>query len=76
MNLSDHSIVYQIRLEGHVCEDWFEGFTVETCPQGETIITGMMDQSALQGLLSRICDLGLVLLSIQSNLNKKGITHE
>lgn len=66
MNHSDRSIVYQIRLEGHLSEDWFDGLTVAAQPEGETIISGQMDQAALHGVLARIRDLGLVLLSIES----------
>lgn len=76
MNHSDRSIVYQIRLEGHVREDWFEGLVVALRSDGETVISGRMDQSALHGALSRIRDLGLVLISVQSYPAEKGISHE
>lgn len=76
MNHSDRSIMYQIRLEGHVRENWFEQLDITLTPDGETLISGMFDQSALHGLLSRIRDLGLVLLSLQSYPNEKGVSHE
>jgi hypothetical protein len=76
MNHSDHSIVYQICIEGHVRENWFEGIDIAQTPNGETLISGMFDQAALHGVLSRICDLGLVLLSVQSYPNEKGVSHE
>ncbi len=76
MNHRDRSINYQIRVDGHVRESWFEGLIVTSCPEGETIISGLMDQAALHGILNRIRDLGLVLLSVQSDPNEKGISHE
>lgn len=76
MNHSDRTVVYQIRLEGHVRQDWFDGLTVANHPEGETLVSGLMDQSALHGVLSRIRDLGLVLLSIQSYPNEKGVPDE
>lgn len=76
MNHSDRSIVYQLRVAGHIREAWFEGLTVATCPEGGTMISGRLDQAALHGVLSRIRDLGLVLLSVQSDPNAKGDNHE
>lgn len=76
MNHSDRSIMYQIRFEGHVREDWFEGLDIAQAPNGETIISGMFDQAALHGILSRIRDLGLVLLSVQSCPDENGVSHE
>ena len=76
MNHSDRSIVYQIRIEGHLRENWFDDLVVDTRPEGETVISGLMDQAALHGVLSRIRDLGLVLLSVQSYPNEQGVPHE
>jgi hypothetical protein len=76
MNHSDRSIVYQIRVEGLVREDWFDGLAVTPDHEGDTIISGSLDQAGLHGTLSRIRDLGLVLLSVQSHSHKKGISHE
>jgi hypothetical protein len=66
MNHSDRSIVYQIRIEGHVRENWFDGLDIAQTPNGETLISGIFDQAALHGILNRIRDLGLVLLFVQS----------
>lgn len=76
MNHSDHFYEYQIHLEGHVREDWFEGLVVAYRPDGETVISGPMDQAALHGLLTRIRDLGLVLISAQRYLDEKGTFDE
>lgn len=76
MNHSDRSIVYQIWVEGHVREVWFEGLVVALRPDGQTVLSGQMDQAALHGVLSQIRDLGLVLLSIQSYPNQKGVSHD
>jgi hypothetical protein len=67
MNHSDHLRFYQIRVEGHVREGWFEQVSLHPTPTGETMIEGELDQAALHGVLNRIRDLGLVLLSVQSD---------
>ena len=72
-------VVYQIRIEGHLDERWlrwFEGLDVTPLPEGETVISGKMDQSALHGVLNRIRDLGLELISVQRYLDEKGISNE
>jgi hypothetical protein len=66
MNHSDRYYEYEIHVVGHLDERWFEGLAISQTPEGETIISGRMDQAALHGVLSRVRDLGLVLLSIQS----------
>ena len=60
--------IYQIRIRGHLSDkraEWFDGLTIENQPDGEALITGpVADQAALHGLLIRIRDLGLPLLSV------------
>lgn len=60
--------VYQIRVQGHLNGSWSEwlgGFTVTSEEDGTTVLTGpVVDQPALHGLLIRIRDLGLSLLSV------------
>jgi len=60
--------IYQIRVRGHLSNkraEWFDGLTIENQPDGEALITGpVADQAALHGLLIRIRDLGLPLLSV------------
>jgi hypothetical protein len=58
----------EIRVKGKIDEnwsDWFAGLTITHTDQGETILTGpVVDQAALYGLLSRLRDLGLPLVSV------------
>jgi hypothetical protein len=62
-------IVYQIRIKGVIDDKWsywFDGMSI--CPQvdGTTLLTGpIRDQAALHGLLAKIRDLGMPLLSVQ-----------
>lgn len=60
--------VYQIRLKGHLGQqrmDWFEGLTISLEEDGNTLLSGFVpDQSALHGILRRIRDLGITLLSV------------
>ena len=60
----------EIRVQGRIDEhwsDWFEDFEIAHTEQGETILTGdVADQSALYGLLARLRDLGLPLISVDS----------
>lgn len=58
----------EIRLEGRLDShwvDWFDGMTVTPQPDGTTILSGAIaDQSALQGVLRRVGDLGMTLISV------------
>ena len=59
---------YQVRVKGTFDErwsEWFDGFTIVPQSDNQTLLTGSVtDQIALHGLLSRIRDLGLPLLSV------------
>ena len=59
---------YQIRLKGHLdgrWADWFEGFAITLEEHGETLLTGSVaDQAALHGLLRKVRDLGMPLISV------------
>jgi hypothetical protein len=65
----DKQGAYQIRVKGNLDKkwsDWFDGFTITPQMNNETLLTGSVaDQCALHGLLAKICDLGLPLLSVQ-----------
>ena len=60
--------VYKIRVKGHLgaeWSDWFEGLTVTLEEDGNTLLTGpVIDQAALHGLLKKVRDLGMPLLSV------------
>ncbi len=60
--------IIQIRLKGHLGHeraDWFEGLVLTLEKNGDTLLTGpVIDQSALHGLLKKIRDLGLPLISV------------
>ena len=65
---SDAPRIYQIRLEGHLDRqwtEWFDGLTITLEENGDTILTGpVIDQAALHGVLKKIRDLGLTLISV------------
>ncbi len=64
----DQQPIYQIRIEGHLGSqwtDWFEGLTITLEDNGDTLLTGpIIDQAALYGLLKKVRDLGMPLLSV------------
>ena len=65
---NEEAMIYQIRIEGQLGEqwtDWFEGLTITHEEGGTTVLTGpVVDQSALHGLLKKVRDLGAPLVSV------------
>jgi hypothetical protein len=59
-------MVYQIRIQGHLGQqwtEWFDGMTITLTENGDTLLTGpVVDQAALHGLLKKVRDLGMPLL--------------
>lgn len=60
--------IYQIRIKGHLGrrrKDWFGGLTITLEENGDTLLTGpVVDQAALHGLLKRVRDSGMPLISV------------
>ena len=65
--MSERSTIYQIKIDGQLDShwmDWFDGMSI-TADKGQTLLTGPVpDQPALHGLLKKVRDLGLPLLSV------------
>jgi hypothetical protein len=60
--------IYEIRVEGLLGDrwkSWFEGLTIRHLECGQTLLTGSLDQAMLRGVLTKIGDLGLNLISVQ-----------
>ena len=59
---------YEIRTQGHISDrwsDWFEGLDLRLEPDGTTVISSpALDQAALHGLLAKVRDLALPLISV------------
>jgi hypothetical protein len=69
-SIEDHDEpgLYEIRIKGHLdtrWADWFEGLTITALDNGETLLMGMVvDQAALHGVLRKVRDLAMPLLSV------------
>ena len=65
---SDQPGLYEIRIKGHLAEqwaNWLDGLTITLAENGDTLLTGrVVDQAALYGLLRKVRDLGIPLLSV------------
>jgi hypothetical protein len=64
----DEPGLYEIRLKGHLDDRWtdrFEGLTITLEEDGNTLLSGpVVDQAALHGLLKKVRDLGMPLVSV------------
>lgn len=59
--------LYEIRVASHLSANWaarFEGLSMRHEPEGETALSGMLDQAALHGVFVKIRNLGLYLISV------------
>src|SRR5215204_2012075 len=69
----DRPAQYEIRLNGHIdahWADWFEGLTCTPLSDGTTILSGpIADQAALHGLLRKVGDLGITLVSVNVDVD-------
>jgi len=72
---SSQPVVYQIRLKGHLGSqwtDWFGGLTITLEDDSDTLLTGpVIDQAALHGLLKKVRDLGLPLITFPAHFNPR-----
>lgn len=62
--------VYEIRVKGHLdphWSEWFDGLQIANEPNGEALLSGCLpDQAALHGVLAKVRDLNLQLVSVTS----------
>ena len=69
------SDAYEIRIRGHLeprWASWFDGLTLTQEPDGTTVIRGeVADQAALHGLIQKVRDIGLPLVSVTSTPSKE-----
>lgn len=67
-NDDNRPMVYEIRIRGHLGQqwsEWFSGLTILLEEDGHTLLTGVVvDQAALHGILKKVRDLGMPLLSV------------
>lgn len=72
-------VLYRIRVKGHLdrsWSQWFEGLTITHEPGGETVMAGpVRDQAALFGVLMKIRDLGLNLVSVNRVESERARSH-
>ena len=66
----DQTSIFQIRIKGHLGHqwtDWFDGMAITLEDDGNTLLTGpVADQATLHGLIKKVRDLGMPLISIDS----------
>jgi hypothetical protein len=69
--MKNMTMTYEIRVKGHLTADWsewFEGLRLLNTADGETILSGpIRDQAALYGILLKIQELGLALISVNQS---------
>jgi hypothetical protein len=68
-NVADTHSHYQFIIDGHLSSDlwreWFDGLSVTCTPDGRTTLSGVIrDQAELHGVLKKISNLGLTLISV------------
>lgn len=77
---ADETPTYCIRVKGHLRAEWaswFDDMTITAAENGDTLLTGAVDQAALHGLLRKVRDLGLPLLAINrvAGSEERGFGH-
>ena len=74
----DGSGQYEIQVKGHLADrwdGWFDGFTLTRAGDGTTRLTGFVDQAALHGVLRKVADLGVPLISVTPVATVRPATH-
>ncbi len=70
----------EIRVKSHLdanWTEWLEGFTLTHTDQDETVLTGVIkDQAALYGLMAKLRDLGVKLITVNFRPNEAGVLEE
>ncbi|MCB0592851.1 MAG: hypothetical protein H6557_08060 [Lewinellaceae bacterium] len=73
-----HPMVYQIRLRGHLgpqWKEWLGGLDIALEDNGDTLLTGpVADQASLHGVLKKVRDLGMPLLSVNCMCHKATVS--
>jgi hypothetical protein len=68
MDMMNAQTVYHIKIKGHLdarWQEWFDGLTIISTADGHTLLSGPIhDQAALHGVLKKINNLGLTLISV------------
>jgi len=71
---------YEIRVEGHLgsrWSAWFDGFSLRTADDGTTVMVGpVADQAALHGLLQKLRDVGITLVSLTQISSESSMPNE
>jgi hypothetical protein len=74
-NAPDQTVVYHIKVEGHLrvqWAEWFEGLHITLEPDGTTLLSGpVIDQAALYSLLKKVRDTGLTLIAVNQIPSKQ-----
>jgi hypothetical protein len=70
---------YYIRVQGHLdttWSEWLDGMSITNAAKGETVLAGeLVDQAALYGVLNKVRDLGLPLLTVRRHVARHGSDH-
>jgi hypothetical protein len=75
MTKMNESGLYEIRIQGHLeyrWTNWFEGLTIGLTENGETLLTGSVDQATLHGVLRKVRDLGMPLHAAHARGTRTG----
>lgn len=76
MPVPDQPSVFQIRIKGHLGHqwtDWFDGMAITLEEDGNTLLTGpVADQATLHGLIKKVRDSGMTLVSVNTVLPDRG----